>query len=150
MARRRRSREGPLHLPEQHLTRLRYGLAYFLAVFGAGFALAPLRELVLAPRIGPVAAELAEFPVMAAVIWLVAGWVARRPALAGNRAALLTAGLIALGLMLAAEAAVVILVRGMSLADYVTGRDPLTGSVYLVMLAVFGLLPALRGAAERG
>jgi hypothetical protein len=37
-------------------------LLYFLAVFGAGFALGPIRVLWLEPRLGVVAATLCEAP----------------------------------------------------------------------------------------
>ncbi|MEJ8569807.1 hypothetical protein [Elongatibacter sediminis] len=146
----RRAREGEIHVSGLFLTSVRYGLVYFLLVFGAGFALAPVRELVLAPAIGPLWAELFEMPVMAAFIWLAAGWVVRRPGMAGRAAMCLVAGLLALALMVLAELSVVWLVRGMTLAEYAASREPVTGVIYLAMLLVFALLPWLRSGPGRG
>lgn len=136
---------------------LRAGLVYFAATFGVGFALGMVRVPLLVPRIGERAAELLEMPLMLAAIVVVARWVVRRfelPVSFGARAAV---GGIALALMLAAETLVVAAVRRETLGEYVAGRDPVAGSVYLAMLLLFGALPALlallegrRGAASAG
>lgn len=115
-------------------------LAYFACVFGAGFLLGPVRVLWLAPRVGERAAELLEAPVMLAVIVLSARWVVRRfPASSG--AAQLGSGGIALLLVLVAEGFAVTRVRGLSLAEYVSGRDPVAGVVYLGLLLAFAGMP---------
>lgn len=49
----------------------------------------------------------------------------------------------ALVLLLGAELLVVLLVCGLSLDVYLASRDPVAGTVYLVALAVFALLPWL-------
>lgn len=127
----------------------RAGLAYFALVFGAGFLLGMVRVPFLVPRLGERVAELVEMPVMFAVIWLAAGFLRRRHAGRIARRGWLVAGAIALALLLLAEALLVVVLQDRSFADYVTGRDPVSGSVYLAMLVVFALMPALRAPVQR-
>jgi iron complex transport system permease protein len=47
-------------------------------------------------------------------------------------------------LLLAAELLLAILIAGRSVADYLTGRDPVSGSVYIAMLIVFAAMPWLQ------
>ena len=124
-----------------------YGVLYFLLVFAAGFLLAPLREWVLAPRIGTMWAELAEMPPMFAVMYVSAGWLAHRPALQNRNSRLLSAGALALSLMVLAELGVLFGLLHTSLEEYIGRRDPVSGTVYLLMLVLFALLPWLRRKA---
>ena len=122
---------------------IKAGVLYFALAFGAGFVLGTIRTLVLLPRVGERVAELIEAPVMLAVTVLSARGVVRRlgvPSTRGNR---LVVGLIGLALLLAAEASFVVLLRDMTLADYVRGRDPVSGTVYLLLLGAFAAMPAL-------
>lgn len=117
------------------------GLLYFALTFAAGFALAPMRILVLEPRLGARAAELAELPLMLGISWLAASWTVRRfdvPPTFGARSAM---GLIALTLMLLAEFALVLPLRGMTVAEYFATRDPVSGAAYYVALVAMALLP---------
>ena len=123
------------------------GLAYFAAVFGAGFLLGVLRVLFLVPRLGARYAELAEMPVMFLVIVISARGITRRFAIPPSASARLGMGGLALGLLLACELALVLQDR--SLADYIASRDPVSGTVYLVMLMLFALMPALVGRSVR-
>jgi len=50
---------------------------YFLALFALGFALGTLRVLFVAPRIGQMAATLAEIPVILAAALLACRWSMR-------------------------------------------------------------------------
>ena len=52
-------------------------------------------------------------------------------------------GGIGLGLMLIAEFTVVLWLRGLSIRDYLAGRDPVAATVYYAMLGVFAVLPML-------
>jgi hypothetical protein len=54
-------------------------------------------------------------------------------------------GLIALVLMAGTELALTLLVQGLTLAQYVATRDPVSGTAYLLSLAVFALMPLLVG-----
>jgi hypothetical protein len=120
---------------------LKAGALYFALVFGAGFVLGIPRVLWVAPRLGTRAAELIESPVMLVIIILAAGWVVRRFSLPPTVAARLGPGVVALGLLLAAEFTVVLKVRGLTLAQYVAGRDPVSGTVYILLLLAFAAMP---------
>ena len=55
----------------------------------------------------------------------------------------LVMGGIALVLMLVAEFGFVLWLRGISIRVYLATRDPVSGTVYYVMLAVFAIMPLL-------
>ena len=114
---------------------LKAGAAYFALVFSAGFVLGAIRTLWVVPRTGVRTAELMESPIMLCVIGLAAKRVKDRHPL--------RAGFMALGLLLIAEIAVAIGVRRQSLSEYVASRDPISGSVYLLLLAAFAVMPRL-------
>ncbi len=116
-------------------------LHYFACVFGAGFVLGVVRVPLLVPRQGERWAELLEMPLMAAVIVVAARWVVRRHVLPPRAAVRLGVGSGALALLLAAEAGLAILLQGGTLAGYIASRDPVSGTVYALMLVVFGLMP---------
>jgi hypothetical protein len=117
------------------------GLLYFALTFAAGFTLAPVRILVLEPRIGARAAELAELPVMLGISWLAASWTVRRFAVPPTFGARSAMGLLALTLMLLAEFALVLPLRGMTIPEYFATRDPVSGSAYYVALVAMALMP---------
>ena len=122
---------------------LRAGVTYFILVFAAGFALGVMRIGWAVERFGERSAELAEAPLMMLVIVLAARWVVRRfelPRAAGPR---LGTGVLALALLLACELTVVLALRGLTLAQYVESRDPLAGTVYMLSLLLFALMPTL-------
>lgn len=122
---------------------LKAGALYFLMVFGAGFILGPVRILWLVPKVGARAAELMEMPVMLVVIVFAARWAVRRSAGSFTSARLLGMGMTALVLMLAAEFTAVLWLRGLSIPEYLAGRDPVAGTAYDVMLGVFAVMPLL-------
>lgn len=114
---------------------------YFAVVFGAGFILGPLRVFFLVPEVGTRIAELIEMPFMLAVIILAAQWATRRFELPQGGSAPVFTGLIALVLMLLAEFSVVLKIQGLTISDYLSGRDPVSGTVYYIMLGVFAAMP---------
>jgi MFS family permease len=122
---------------------LRCGALYFALVFAAGFVLGPVRLFWLVPRVGERMAELIEMPIMLVVIILAARWIARRPSLPPTRPARLGVGLVALALLLGAEFGVVLGLRGLTIAEYFANRDPVSGTVYTVMLAALAAMPLL-------
>ena len=125
------------------------GLLYFALTFGAGFVLGSLRILLLAPRIGARAAELAETPVMIAISWFAARWVVRRlevPPATRPRAGM---GLLALALMLVAEFSLVLRLRGITLEEYFATRDPVSGAAYYSALVLLALMPLIVGRRSR-
>ena len=122
---------------------LKAGLFYFALVFGAGFVLGPIRILWAVPRFGMRMAELMEAPIMFVVTIFAARWIVRHLALPPTVSIRLGMGSIALGLMLVAEFAFVLRLRGLSISEYLATRDPVSGTVYSLMLAVFAIMPLL-------
>ena len=121
------------------------GLAYFAMVFGAGFILGVLRVSFLVPRLGERLAELAEMPVMFVIILVSARSVTRRFVIPPSASACLGMGVLALGLLLTAELILSVSLQDRSLADYIASRDTISGTVYLVMLVLFAVMPVLVG-----
>ncbi len=119
------------------------GFLYFVFVFGVGFALGPIRVLWAAPRFGERTAELMEAPFMLAAIVIAARWIETRFEEPKTFIQLLTAGVVALALLLATELTVVLSLRGLTLSEYLRSRDPLAGGVYVVLLLLFAVMPAL-------
>ena len=93
------------------------------------------------PRLGVRTAELIEMPFMFVAIFFAARYVVHRFALKSSER--LATGLIALALVVAAELTLATVLQNQSLATYIASRDPVSGSVYLVMLGVFALMPNL-------
>ena len=124
---------------------LQAALLYFALVMGTGFALGSVRVPLLVPRIGERYAELIEMPFMLAAIVFAARHVVRRFALLPRPAIRLQVGFVALALAVVAELALAALLQGRSVAAYIASRDPVSGSVYLAMLMMFALMPAILG-----
>jgi hypothetical protein len=117
-------------------------LIYFAIVFCAGFALGPIRILWLIPRTSVRTAELLEMPIMIMATLLSARWVARRYRIPLASSLRLGIGLIALLLLVTAEVALGV-ARRLSLSQIVIDRDPVSGSIYVIALLLFALMPAL-------
>ena len=122
---------------------LKAGVIYFALVFGAGFVFGTARTLWVTPRLGERYAELIETPFMLVVTILAARWINRRFELPGSFATRIGAGLTALALLLGTEVTVVLRLRGLTLDQYLAGRDPVAGTAYLAMLGVFAMMPLL-------
>jgi len=120
---------------------IKAGLSYFALVFGAGFILGSVRVPFLVPRLGERIAELIETPFMLVVVLLSARFIARRFALPVATSARLTVGLLALGLLLAAEFLLAAAIQDRSFGEYIESRDPVSGTIYLAMLVLFALMP---------
>lgn len=80
------------------------GSVYFGVLFGLGFALGTIRVTLVAPRIGELAATMAEVPVMLLASWLACGWIVRRWSVPYRLPVRAAMGAWFLGLLLAAEA----------------------------------------------
>ncbi len=119
---------------------LRTALLYFAIVFAAGFALGAIRTLLVAPRVGPRTAELMEAPFMLGVTIFAARFIVRRLRNATG-AELLGAGFLALVFMIAAELALLAPVRGLSIPQYFASQDPVSGTLFYLLLAAFGFMP---------
>ena len=123
------------------------GLVYFGIVFSIGFVLGTIRVLLLVPVLGERSAELLEAPVMLAATYFTARFVTSRFS-ASRRVEYLYSGLVALIILLAVEFSVVLALRGLSIREYLSERDPVTGAVYVAMLIVFAVMPLLVGKAR--
>jgi hypothetical protein len=127
---------------------LKAGVLYFALVFGAGFVLGTIRTLWIVPRVGARMAELMETPIMLVITIFAARWTVRRLVVPSTPPARLGMGFVALGLLLVAEFTLVLWLRGLTIREYFASRDPVAGTVYYVMLAVFAVMPLL--VARRG
>jgi len=124
---------------------LKAALSYFALVLGAGFILGPIRILFIVPRFGVLVAELMEYPLMLVVIVAAARWLVRKFQIAEQT---LLVGLLALGLMMAFELTLVLWLRGLTLTEYLSQRDPLSSYIFYLMLVVFALMPLLVNSAS--
>ena len=122
---------------------LKAGVLYFALVFGVGFVLGSVRTLWVVPRFGARIAELMETPIMFVVTIVAAWWVVRRLAVPPKPSNRLGMGCIGLGLMLVVEFTLVLWLRGLSVNEYLANRDPVSGTVYYLMLGVFCIMPLL-------
>ncbi len=119
------------------------GVIYFALVFAAGFVLGPIRILWVVPRLGTRTAELLETPIMLVVTIVAARWIVRRLAVPASAASRLGMGCIALVLMLGAEFTIVLGLRGISIREYLSSRDPVSGTAYYIALALFAIMPLI-------
>jgi glucan phosphoethanolaminetransferase (alkaline phosphatase superfamily) len=125
------------------MRRFKAGMLYFVIVFGTGFILGLVRVPFLVPRFGERYAELAEMPIMLVVIVITARHIVRRYALDRHFAIRLQVGFLALALAVTAELFFAALIQSRSVAQYIASRDPASGSVYILLLLVFALMPAM-------
>ena len=121
---------------------LRAGLAYFAIVFAVAFALGSLRVLVVAPRLGPVAAVLVELPLILVVSWITARFVCRRFDIHARQQRLLM-GSIAFILLQAMEVTLGLTMFHQTFAAYLANIMALHGMIGLAGQMLFGIVPAL-------
>ena len=140
------SSSGPQAAPARALAAA--AALYFAMVFGAGFLLGTLRVLVVVPRLGERAAELAEMPRMLAVVWFAATRVVRRFATRLSPRSFALVGAIAALLLLGAELLLAVALAGRGVGEYIAGRDPVSGIAYLVAVAAFAAMPWLVATRE--
>ena len=122
---------------------LKAGVLYFLFVFGAGLVLGLIRILWVVPRLGTRVAELSEAPIMFVIAIVAANQIVKKLAEPLKTSSRLGMGGIALGLMLIAEFTLVLWLRGLSISEYLAGRDAVASTVYYAMLAAFAIMPLL-------
>ena len=123
--------------------------AYFGMVFGAGFVFGTVRVMGLVPMVGVRVAELAEIPLMLAVIVVAARSVNRRFLTGRDRYSRLIVGVMALVLLLLAELILGVLLLDLTPKDAFLGRDPVSGTGYYLSLCVFALMPWFLGRVGR-
>ena len=123
------------------------GLTFFGVVLASGVALGVVRELLLAPAIGPRVAELVEYPVMLAIVVLAGRWRARAHRLAA-RGARLAAGGLAAACMLATEQVMIVVVRDVSPATFYAGRPWWLTAMFLGAMGVMAVAPLAAGRTD--
>jgi hypothetical protein len=138
-----KAKSGIDSFPKMQLLILKSGLFYFAIVFGIGFALGTIRVIWAVPHFGARVAELIEMPFMLIAIIATARWLVLRLAIPPVLWVRLGMGLVALGFLLVAEFGGVLYLRGMTIAQYFATRDPISGTLYYIMLGVFATMPWL-------
>jgi len=124
---------------------LKTAAVYFGLVFGVGFMLGPPRVLLLEPLVGSRVAQLIESPIMLLAILVAGRWIGRRWCCDLAPMGLLVVGLFAAGFILAADLAVGVGLRGMSVSEAFLGRDPVAGPVYYGLVALTAVAPWMLG-----
>lgn len=122
---------------------LKVSALYFAGVFAVGFLLGAIRTLWVEPKLGTRVAELIEAPIMLLVVTFAARTIVRRHVELSQRRHWLTVGLVALTLLLVVEFTAVLRLRDLSLSEYFATRDPVSGTVYYVLLGLFAVMPLL-------
>ncbi|MDM8166597.1 hypothetical protein [Roseovarius sp.] len=120
------------------------GAVYFLLVFAAGFALGTFRVLVLLPRLGELTAVMLELPLMLAISWVCAGWLAGRFHVPGTVADRLMMGGVGFGLLMVAEWMLAVFVFDRPLAAQLAHYATWPGAIGLAGQVAFGVMPVLR------
>jgi hypothetical protein len=123
---------------------------YFVLVLGTGVVLGSIRVPFLVPRLGERYAELLEMPIMFVAIVLAARYVIRRFDLPASLSVRLRVGFAALAMSVLAELLLAAALQGRSVVRYIASRDPVSGSVYLVMLLLFALMPSILARLRGG
>ena len=122
---------------------LKAGVIYFLLVFAVGWVLGPIRELWAVPHLGRVAAMLSEAVIMLIAMIVAARWIIRRFDVPQALIATISMGLVALALLVPAEIAGVVWVRGFSLQGYFASFLTAPGVISLTMFLLFAAMPTL-------
>jgi hypothetical protein len=122
---------------------LRAGALYFAVIFAIGALLGPVRELALAPVLGPgVAIGIEAVPLLLAMAWA-APWAARRFAVPPLPRPRLGMGLSALLLLVLAETALDALLRGRGPGLWLERARTAEGRTGLALMAAFAIMPLL-------
>jgi hypothetical protein len=116
---------------------------YFLMVFGVGFALGPIRVLLLEPRLGLLGAVLCEAPLLLAAIIIASRIAPRVLTAAPSWGSLLSIGLIALAMQQVADVVVGVALRGLAASEQIARLATAQGTVYAILLILFAFMPIL-------
>ena len=117
---------------------------YFTIVFVAAFALGALRVMVIAPRLGTLAAVLIEVPIVLGVSWVVCVQVVRLFDVPNEWLPRLLMGVLAFLLLMIAEPAIAIFGFGGSLTQYSAGFRSTAGLIGLLGQIAFALIPLVQ------
>jgi hypothetical protein len=121
---------------------------YFAIVFAVGFGLGPVRVLLLEPMVGNTVAVRIEAPFMLAAIALAARFATRRMSLTVVCPDLLVPDLLVMGgsaavLVLLADFAIGVPLRGIAMAGQFDYLITPAGLIYLILVTLFALAPVV-------
>lgn len=125
------------------------GAVYWGIVFAWAFALGVLRGLVVAPRVGEIAAVLLETPFVLGASWLASRWTVRQLAVGRAPAERLAMGAAAFALLMGAELGLSVFMFGRSAAEWLASLGTVPGAIGLAAQIAFGFVPLLQGATQR-
>ena len=125
------------------------GAIYFAIVFAWAFALGIVRVLVVAPRLGEVAAVLIEAPLVLAASWLACHWTVRRLGVGPSVGERLILGAVAFLLLIIVEFALSVLAFGRPASAWLEGFATPPGAIGLCAQVAFGFVPLLQRTASR-
>ena len=123
---------------------IRAGVLYFVAVFGIGFLLGTVRILVLIPRLGELVSTFIELPIILSVAWLVSDFLTHRFNVPSEWRVRLSMGIIAFGLLMAAELGLSVWLFGSTVEGYFAAYQSLPKIIGLAGQAAFALIPLLQ------
>jgi hypothetical protein len=130
---------------------IRAGLLYFVMVFSLGFLLGTVRVLVLIPRLGELVSTCIELPIILSAAWLASDWLITRLQVSSQWWTRLSMGLIAFGLLMAAELALSVWLVGNTVQEHFAAYGTLPHAIGLAGQAVFALIPLIqRGEHNHG
>jgi hypothetical protein len=120
------------------------GILYFVLVFGLGFILGAVRQVLVGLGLARDLLVLAEIPVMLAFAWWAAGWCVRRLSVPAALAARLVMGLTMFALLRLGEAAVGLFLLDLTLSQQAARLWTLRGGLEMVPQILTAFFPALR------
>lgn len=123
--------------------------AYFLALFALGFILGTIRVIFVAPRVGELAATIAEVPVMLVAAYFICRWAIRRwqvPPAIGARLAMVPWFL---ALLFAFEALLGATMFGRSIAQQWAALGSPAGLIGISAQIIAALLPLFVSKGDR-
>jgi len=119
---------------------LKPAVLYFALTFAAGFLLGTFRTLVLAPRVGEVAAVLIECPFILSASFLIARWVLRHHAPEATAGRRLVIGLFAFAMLMGAELFMA-LIGGVGPREYAASLFRTAGAIGFGAQTLFAFIP---------
>lgn len=119
------------------------GVAYFGIVFAFGFVFGTVRVLVLVPRVGTLAAVLAELPLIVTVSWITCQRLINWFSVPRRLFPRLTMGGVAFAVLMSAEAGLSVVAFQQPLSAFIGGWTTLPGGLGLAGQVAFGVFPVI-------
>lgn len=127
----------------------RAACVYASSVFAIGFVLGAMRVLLVAPRVGSVAAVSLEAPFMLAASWKMSRWSARKYGLPANTSAALLMGAIAFAVLMFMEFCTAVLGFGKTVGEYFASFLSAPGAIGFAAQLCFAAFPFLQTSSNR-